>query len=104
MPGNTCSDADALQCASSETYCGGGVSLLHGNRQVFKHARLQPEFHARYQRVRTYKPSEDFQIAVVEPLRKTFSDEFSSTPCGKMSDAIFRHISCSTNTLLADRN
>lgn len=84
MHGNTCVEGNST-----------GVSIIHGNRRVFKNPKLQPEFFHMYQAFLSYDFKEKFPQMVVKSINSIFQLEYYKTkPCGKMLNAFLKHLTC----------
>lgn len=70
-----------------------GVSLLHGNRQVFQKDKVQPEFKAVYDAYQKYSFEEDIQAKIVNTTRAVFHKKYKHTPCGQMIDSFMDYLS-----------
>lgn len=77
-------------CPEAET---SGVSLLHGNRQVFHKSKAQPEFKAIYDAYKNYDFEDDSLEKIVNDIRDVFRRKYASTPCGKMIGPFLKYLS-----------
>ena len=71
-----------------------GISALHGSREVFKKKNHQPEFYIVHEAYRKFSFGDDFQEKVVNATSCKLTEKYRHTGCGRMRDAILKHIRC----------
>ena len=70
-----------------------GISALHGIRKFFGNWD-QPVFCLVHDVFKKFKFGDDFQEKVLNVIYRTFSEKYDRTGCGKMRDAIIKHVQC----------